>query len=70
MGPARRQVTTSTRFPGGLTWSPDGTRLAFVAPGRAEGGDSDIYVVNVETGEEVNITEDPAPDNSPDGSPN
>lgn len=68
-GTGRRTVTQSTAFPGSLTWSPDGTRLAYVGRG-TEPHDTDIYVADVETGKETNITNGPAPDNFPAWSPN
>jgi TolB protein len=48
-------ATTGTRDAlGGTTWSPDGTRLAFIAPGTDL--NNDIFVINAERPGERNIT--------------
>jgi TolB protein len=51
------------------TWSPDGQRLAFLAPGRDN--NDDIYVINADTTGQVDLTNSPAdelwPSWSPDG---
>jgi Tol biopolymer transport system component len=48
-------------------WHPDGTKLAYAA--WRDGGDRDIYVYDLETGEHQRITTDRAIDNSPEWSP-
>ena len=44
------------------TWAPDGTKLAFVSD---RGGNSEIYLVNVDGTESTNLTNDPENDVSP-----
>lgn len=48
-------------------WHPDGTKIAYAA--WRDGGDRDIYVYDLETGEHQRITADRAIDNSPEWSP-
>jgi Tol biopolymer transport system component len=48
------------------TWSPDGTRLAFVSYRDAN---SEIYLLDLRTGSRRNLTNHPAPDTSPVWSP-
>ena len=69
-GTGRRKVTHSSA--GRLTWSPDGTRIAYVGRGAEpyNGYDTDIYVTDVETGQETNITNNSARDDFPAWSPN
>jgi hypothetical protein len=50
----------------GLDWAPDSRRLAFVGTGF---GQSDIYVVDVETGDVSQVTGTPQRDDQPDFSP-
>ncbi len=57
-GGAVRQVTQLTRQACSLTWSPDGSRLAYISgewsdPDR---GGGDIYVLSLESGEVRNLT--------------
>lgn len=48
------------------SWSPDGARIAYMG---TDGGNEDIYVVDLETSEARNLTQDPARDSSPAWSP-
>ncbi|MBI3961561.1 MAG: PD40 domain-containing protein, partial [Deinococcus sp.] len=48
------------------TWSPDGTRLAFSA---SADGQSDLYVVNTDGTDLVQLTNDPFEDRGPAWSP-
>jgi Tol biopolymer transport system component len=50
----------------GLTWSPDGKRIAFVFN---RDGNHEIYVVNTDGSGLSNLTNNPAPDAQPDWSP-
>ena len=62
-GPAQ-----GVKFRGGLAWSPDGTEIAFVKSStQATGGN--IWVVDVATGAERQITSHPATDANPTWSP-
>ena len=51
------------------TWSPDGRRIAFM--NLAEENNVDIFVLDLDSGERINVTNDPARDMwstwSPDG---
>jgi Tol biopolymer transport system component len=70
-GTGRRKVTHSTVIPGKPSWSPDGTRVAYAGwQSKPTGDDTDIYVADVATGHEINITNDPAPEGDPAWSPN
>jgi len=53
-------------FPTVLTWSPDGSKLAF---GNRSGGEFDIFTVNVETAETKQLTDTPVDDSNPNWSP-
>jgi hypothetical protein len=48
-------------------WSPDGTKLAFCA--WTQGGDQDVYVLDVASGEAAKLTDDRAIDAAPRWSP-
>jgi hypothetical protein len=48
-------------------WSPDGTVLVYAAA--APGEETDLYAVNVATGEQVQLTDTPGPEGGPDVSP-
>lgn len=50
----------------GLDWAPDSRRLAFIGTGF---GQSDVYVVDVESGEVTQLTGTPQRDDQPDFSP-
>ena len=64
-----RQITQSTAFNDSEpAWSPDGTRIAF-AKGTPRLGARDIYVVEVATGIETQVTTDVADDSNPTWSP-
>jgi Tol biopolymer transport system component len=61
-------VLQPSTFRGGLAWSPDGTKIAFSKSNtRVE---SDIYVVDVASGTETQITAAPGVDANPTWSPN
>ena len=47
-------------------WSGDGDRLAFVS---SHGGDNDIYILEIASGEVSNLTRHPANDTDPTWSP-
>ena len=49
-----------------MVWSPDGQWIAFVSTRK---GNSDIYVVNIEYGWQLPVTDDPADDIAPCWSP-
>jgi dipeptidyl aminopeptidase/acylaminoacyl peptidase len=50
------------------SWSPDGSRIAFVTT-RHAAGNPEIYVINVDGSEETRLTNHSARDDSPDWSP-
>ncbi|MDW8069715.1 MAG: hypothetical protein RML46_12490 [Anaerolineae bacterium] len=50
-------------------WSPDGRRIAFVAPGVGRENNADIFVVNADGSGLFNLTEHPAEDLQPTWSP-
>ena len=56
----------------GADWSPDGTRIAYVRQPDSKMMsylDSDIYVLDVESGESTGLVVGPGPDGSPEWSP-
>jgi Tol biopolymer transport system component len=57
----RRMLVGADRSPGGVRWSPDGTRLAFI--GR-EGGKPQVMVVDVADGRARAVTDAPQPPRS------
>ena len=57
-----RQVTSGTGWEHDPVISPDGSMIAYV---RTQGGNSDIWVVDVEGGEPLRLTTDPAEDSKP-----
>jgi len=62
---SNERLLTSGQFP---SWSPDGSQLAFNAPGA--GGLGDIWVINVDGTGLTNITQTSWGDSRPDFSPN
>lgn len=68
-GEGLRQLAEGIQSPNDLAWSPDGSVLYFMA---TESGNRDIYSYDMETGEVVQLTDDPGidryPEMSPDGS--
>ena len=60
----RSDVEEGLQAPG---WSPDGTVIAFSA--HTGGGENDLYLVNVATGEKASLTGTPEPEGGPDFSP-
>jgi Tol biopolymer transport system component len=48
------------------TWSPDGTKLAYVSD---QGGTKDIFILDLVTGEETQLTDTPAEEGDPAWSP-
>jgi WD40 repeat protein len=52
-----------------LTWSPDGTRLAFVATPSAGNGSTEIYTIEADGSNLVQITQNEVDDDSPAWSP-
>ena len=48
-------------------WSPDGSLLAYSA--HTPGGENDLYLINVATGEQAPLTETPTSEGGPDFSP-
>jgi hypothetical protein len=71
-GSNQTRLTASSSTPsvadidGDPSWSPDGTKIAFVA--YRDGQDADIYVMNADGSGKIDITNDPfgAHDNEPD----
>jgi Tol biopolymer transport system component len=58
-------------FIGSLAWSPDGTRLAFSAiqDFNQETGDAEIYVMNADGSDLMDLSNNPAAEAAPDWSP-
>lgn len=52
-----------------LTWSPDGSRLAFVATPAAGNGTSEVYTISADGSDPVQITQNEVDDDSPAWSP-
>lgn len=51
-------------------WSPDGSKILYEnCPGCEGGGNPDIYIYDLENGEEIEVTNHPADDESPRWSP-
>jgi len=63
---ARRMLVGADRSPGGVRWSPDGSRLAFI--GR-EGGKPQVLVVEIADGRVRAVTDSPQPPRSLSWSP-
>ena len=63
---ARRMLVGADRAPGGVRWSPDGSRLAFI--GR-EGGKPQVLVVEIADGRVRAVTDSPQPPRSLSWSP-
>jgi Tol biopolymer transport system component len=72
-GRHERQLTrfTQVSFYGDLAWVPDGTSIVFKAFPSREGGQTDLWMVNVKTGRVTRLTQtgysEAAPSWSPDG---
>ncbi|MEZ5285094.1 MAG: hypothetical protein R2712_09855 [Vicinamibacterales bacterium] len=67
-----RTLTRGRFVVGGYDWSPDGTRIAFdhrVTSDPADGGSSDISIVDVKTGAVTLLVTQEGPDNQPRWSP-
>lgn len=62
-GLARLPVDGGARWP---TWSPDGSKIAFAS---SRSGDSEIYVMNADGSNQVNVTNSPGIDEEPFWSP-
>ena len=60
------QVTSSYPIESSLSWSPDGTQIAFES---FESGNFDIWVIPANGGTATQVTKDPASDWSPTWSP-
>ncbi|MDX1577636.1 MAG: S9 family peptidase, partial [Gemmatimonadota bacterium] len=62
------QMTNGEKGESGPTWSPDGSRIAFVAD-RGEGDEAQIHVIRNDGGEAVQLTEHPTSVGSIEWSP-
>lgn len=60
------RLTTDNAAEGLPTWSPDGTKIAFVSN---RDGNEEIYVMNADGTEQTRLTRNPASDEFPDWSP-
>jgi Tol biopolymer transport system component len=65
-GSGERNVTNKPGSYDHITWSPDGTRIAFSSN---RGGIDEIYALNVDSGELVNVSNTPGYDSHPTWSP-
>jgi Tol biopolymer transport system component len=62
--------TRLTDLPGQRpAWSPDGTRIAFMAPAGGDEGNWDIYIVDTDGANQIQLTDSPAYDGEPAWSP-
>ncbi len=61
-GDTVKRLTFNEAFEADLSWSPDGTRLACKS---YRDGNDEVYVIDVETGEQVNISNHPEYDGCP-----
>lgn len=74
-GSEPRRLTNHSGYDGGPAWSPDGAKLAWFSArepatdDNTYGGDTDIYVLDLATGEETRITRTPGLDQYPVWSP-
>jgi Tol biopolymer transport system component len=57
-----RQVTSGLAWNGEPALSPDGTRIAFTSD---DSGNRDIFIIGVQGGNPIRLTDDPAPDWGP-----
>jgi hypothetical protein len=63
-------ITTSGGYHGSPTWSPDSKRVAYDWNTRPnQGGNWEIYVTDALSGDEINLTNNPADDTNPTWSP-
>ena len=67
-GTGARQLTFAETWDSNPTWSPDGTRIAFARQSEQDIR-YDIYIVAVDGGEEVRVTDDPHDDMHPNWTP-
>jgi len=67
-GTGRRRLTNNPAKDIGPTWSPDGTKIAFISD-RDRAGDFEIYVMNADGTGVRRLTNDPAADLGPAWSP-
>ena len=65
-GSGETRLTNSPGSDSGLSWSPDGTRIAFTT---SRDGNSEIYTMNADGNGLVRLTNDPSDDASPQWSP-
>jgi TolB protein len=74
-GSHERRLTTDRATDEGFAWSPRGGRIVYVSyrhgaePENIGIGDAEVFVVDVRSGEQRNLTRDPAWDGDPDWSP-
>jgi Tol biopolymer transport system component len=66
-GSNARHLTNNAAFDAGLTFSPDGTRIAFVSH---RDGNYEIYLMNADGTKQHRLTHNPAQDRQPAFSPN
>ena len=62
-GSSPTRLTGDARGYSGAIWSPDGTKIAFIAPGA--GGRDDIYVMDLYGSDPTNLSDSPGSDRSP-----
>jgi dipeptidyl aminopeptidase/acylaminoacyl peptidase len=67
-GGTPERLYTENSYMSSLDWSPDGRHIAF-ASDRSLNGNNDIWLLPVDGGETVLLTDDPASDSSPAWSP-
>jgi TolB protein len=60
---SQTQLTSNTAVDESPVWSPDGAKIAFVS---ARTGDSEIFVMDADGGNPLNISNDVVEDNTPD----
>jgi Tol biopolymer transport system component len=65
-GSGQTNLTNNAAFDGTNTWSPDGTKIAFVSD---RDGNSEIYVMNADGSGQTRLTNNAAIESFPDWSP-
>ena len=65
-GSNQSRLTDNPYYDENLSWSPDGTKIAFASD---RDGNGEIYVMNADGSNQTRLTSDPADDYYPSWSP-